>query len=361
MEIKFNGYIVHLKQRENIFTGSLITSGKTVSANFKKIGKELFAANFKNQVEFKFLEKAAFKNKNKEILVLLPMISEYNKRKLTKISKFLSPHIQNTNTHKPFTPEGGEKNNLVVNLLTVEKFLKVRDLLDFFLITRDRMIEFLVEQEIRKAVKIINFTDLFITSYENFQDYLKELNTIFTDCYTNRIKTVTLEEIQSTLKLPQSPLLLKYLLTYITHHFSFKMLKDKILFQTLPLTDTEKNSLVEIETILRKNKISIFSIENIIKNSHLLYKEVNNSLWFLVETGQVVQLNETYFIFGEDLQKIVNKLKKYKRNEGEMMDIKAFRELTLFSRKHIIPLLEYFDNQRITQRIENQRKILLPT
>lgn len=359
MEMKFNGYIVRLKQRENIFTGSLITSGKTVSANFKKIGKELFAANFKNQVEFKFLEKAAFKNKNKEILVLLPMISAYNKRKLTKISKFLSPHIHNT--HKPFTPEGEEKNQLVLDLLTVEKFLKVQDLLDFFSTTRDQMIRFLVEEEIRKTIKIINFTDLFITSYENFQDYLKELNTIFTDCYTSRIKTITLSEIQSTLKLPESPLFLKYLLRYLTHHFSFKILKDKILFQALPLTDTEKNSLVEIETILRKNKISIFSIESVTKNSSLLYKEVNNSLWFLVETGQVVQLNETYFIFGDDLHKIVNKLKKYKRNEGEMIDIKAFRELTLFSRKHIIPLLEYFDNQRITQRIENQRKILLPT
>jgi len=288
------------------------------------------------------------------------MISAYNKRKLTRISKFLSPHLNNTDAHKPFTPEEEEKKLLVLNLLTVEKFLKVQELLEFFSITRDQMIKFLVEQEIRKEIKIINFTDLYITSYENFQDYLKELNILLTSYYTSRIKTVDLEEIQSILKLPQSSLFFKYLLRYLSHHFSFKMTKDKILFQTLPLTDTEKNSLVEIETILRKNKITIFSIESITKNSHLLYKEVNNSLWFLLETGQVVQLNETYFIFEEDLHKIVNKLKKYKRNEGEMIDIKAFRELTLFSRRHIIPLLEYFDNQRITQRIENQRKILLP-
>jgi hypothetical protein len=357
--MKFNGYIVRLKQRENIFSGSLITSGKTVSANFKKIGKDLFAAFFKNQVEFKFLEKATFKNRNKEILVLIPMISMYNKRKLTKISKSLNAHIHNA--HKPLTQEGGDKNHLILSLLTVEKFLKVQDLLDFFSTTRDQMIQFLVEQEIRKTIKIINLTDLFITSYERFQDYLKELNTIFTNCYTSRIKTITLSEIQSTLKIPHLPLFLKYLLRYLTYYFSFKILKDKILLQALPLTDTEKNSLIEIETILKRNKISIFSIENIIKNSNLLYKEVNDSLWFLVETGQVVQLNETYFIFGDDLHKIVNKLKKYKRNEGEMIDIKAFREMTLFSRKHIIPLLEYFDNQRITQRIENQRKILLPT
>jgi hypothetical protein len=278
MEMKFNSYIVQLKERENIFTGSLINQGKTVSANFKKIGKELFAANFKNEVDFKFLERAAFKNKNKEILVLLPMLSTYNKRRLTKISKFLGAYMRKDGNQIAFTPGGSEKNHLVVDLLAVEKFLNARDLLDFFSTAREQMIEFLVEQEIRKAVKIINFTDLLITPYENFQFYLRELNTIFTNCYTSRMKTITLEEIQSTLKLPQLPVFLKYLLKYLSRHFSFRVLSDKILFQTLPLTDTEKHSLAEIETILKKNKISIFSIESITRNSNLLYKDVNNSI-----------------------------------------------------------------------------------
>jgi hypothetical protein len=42
-----------------------------------------------------------------------------------------------------------------------------------------------------------------------------------------------------------------------------------------------------------------------------------------------------------------------------MIDIQSFRELTLFSRKYIIALFEYFDTQHITLRVENQRKILL--
>jgi len=242
----------------------------------------------------------------------------------------------------------------------VEKFLKVQELLDFFSTSHEEMIEFLVEKEIRQAIKIIDFSSLFITSYENFQDYLKELNTLFTDCYTTRIKTIKLSEIETKLKLPQLSIFFKYLLKQTARHFPFKISKDKIIFQSMALSETEKNSLAEIEDILKKHKISIFSVENLIKQSDLLVKELNDSLWFLVETGQAVQLNEKYFIFKDDLNKIVNKLKKYKRNEGEMIDIQAFRGLTLLSRKYIIPLLEYFDSQRITQRINNKRKILLP-
>jgi hypothetical protein len=70
-------------------------------------------------------------------------------------------------------------------------------------------------------------------------------------------------------------------------------------------------------------------------------------------------LSEKYYIFNDDLNKILNKLKKYKRNQGEMIDIQSFRELTLLTRRYIIILFEYFDTHRITQRVNNQRKILL--
>ena len=347
--MKFNAYIVELKHRETAFTGSLLTTEGNLSAHLKKIGKDIFIVNFKNQVEFKFLEKVAFKNRNKEILILLPVVSKYNKRKLTRISKFLN------------APGGREKNTILLNFLTVDKFLKVQELLDFFSIGRDEIIEILIRQEIEKKIKIIGFNSLSITTYENFENYLEELDTLFTDFHTRRTKTIKLSEIELKLKLPQSALFFKYLLHVqaITDNFSFRILKDKIVLQQLSLSESEKDLLEEIENILKKNKTIIFTVESIVSSSHLIYKEVNDSLWFLLESGRIVQLNEKFFIFKSELEKILNKLKKYKRNQGEMIDIKTFRDLTLFSRKYIIALFEYFDSQRVTTRVENQRKILV--
>ncbi len=347
--MKFNAYIVELKYRENSFTSSLIANDTIVSANFRKIGKDLFIANFKTQVEFTFLEKVTLKNRDKEFLVLLPVLSKYNKRKLTKISRFLGNG----------TPGKREKTSIILNLLTVEKFLKARELLSFLAISQEELVDFLIQKELRQEIKIIDFTHLSIINFENTRNYLKELNSILTDCYTARTKSIKLSEIESKLKLPHSSLFFKYLLQCSRHNFAFKISKNKIVFEKLALLEGEKDSLEEIEATLKKKKLSIFTIEDILKESNLLYEEINNLLWFLIEKGEVVQLSEKYYIFNDDLNKILNKLKKYKRNQGEVIDIQSFRELTLLTRRYIIILFEYFDAQHITQRVENQRKILL--
>ena len=347
--MKFNAYIVELKHRENSFTDSLIAADSAVSANFRKIGKDLFIAHFKTQVEFRFLERVTSKKRNKEIVVLLPVLSKYNKRKLTKISKFLGNGA----------PGGREKTTILLNLLTVEKFLKARELLSFLAINEETLIDFLIHKELRKEIKIIDFTHLSIITYETAQNYLKELNTILADCYTAKTKSIKLSEIESKIKLPYSSLFFKYLLQCSRQNFPFKTSGNKIVFEKLALSEGEKGYLEEIETTLKKKKLSIFTIENILKESDLVYEEINNILWFLIEKGEVVQLSEKYYIFNDDLNKILNKLKKYKRNQGEMIDIQSFRELTLLTRRYIIILFEYFDTRNVTQRVDNQRKILL--
>ena len=49
----------------------------------------------------------------------------------------------------------------------------------------------------------------------------------------------------------------------------------------------------------------------------------------------------------------------HRANIAGIVDIKTLRELTLFSRKYIITLFEYFDAQKITNRLGNKRKIML--
>jgi len=347
---KFNTYITQLEHRENAFTANLVlpgdNSGSCVTADFKRISEDLFIANFKADIELKFLEKLTFKSKPLELSVLLPVLSKYNKRKLTKLTQLL-------------TVAENQKEKMLLYLLTIEKFLRVEDLLPFFDLERDQIAEFLIQKEIEKQIKIINFTTLTITSIENLQRYYQQLDAIFTQCYTNRVKTIKQVDIAQKLKLPHDSLFFQYLLRRFAASFSFKLQRDKVVFQKVSLSENEKGSLEEIENVLKQNKTSIFSIQNIMKYTGLLYKDVNNSLWFLIENGQVIQLNKEYFIFKEDLNKILNKLKKYKRNQGEMIDIQAFRELTNLSRRYIITMLEYFDSQQVTQRIENKRKILL--
>jgi hypothetical protein len=346
-DTKFNAYVVELKHSEESFTGNLLISDKTVSANFQKIDQDLYIAHFQTQEAFSYHEKVHFKNREKEMVCLLPVLSKYNKRKLAKLAKLLN------------APGGKEKNNILTFITSIDKFVKYDDLLDFFSISREEMIVFFLDKELRKEIKIIDFIHFTVTSYENYWEYHKQFHALLTEYYTGRQQILKFSEIESKIKLPMNSIFFKYLAHSFIDDFSFKIKKDRIVFNKPALSEDQKEYMTEISDILKRNKMFIFTIENAVRSSGLTNKEVNDALWTLLETGEVVQLNELYFIFSSELHKIINRLKKYKRNQGEMIDIQAFRELTLYTRKYIIVLLEYFDSQQITTRIENQRKILL--
>ncbi len=350
--MKFNAYIVELKHRDASLTGNFRIGDEIVSANFRRLAKDLFVAQFKIQVEFTFLQQMSFNNRDKDILILLPVISKFNKRKLTKLSKILT------------IPEQRDKYNILSHLVHIDKIVKVDELLHFFSMKRKEAIDFLVQMEVREEIKMIELSRLTITSYENFQEYYQQMHDLFTDFNTgsNRSESLKYIDIETKIKLPQSFLFFKYLIHLLSKSFTFRIRKDRVAFQKVVLSDNESGALTEINRILSENKLSIFSIDNILKLSErLIFKEIHDTLSFLVEKGEVVRLNDKFFIYSEDLNKIINKLKKYKRNQGETIDIKDFRELTLYSRRYLIMLFEYFDNEKITRRVENHRQILIGT
>ncbi|MCU0288596.1 MAG: SelB C-terminal domain-containing protein [Acidobacteria bacterium] len=349
--MKFNSYIVELKQREESLTANVLVAGETIACNFKKFAPDLFIALFKEQLEFSFLQKIEFKKGEKAMTVLLPLFSKFNKRKLSKIAKLLDNN----------SAKERDKYHILANLANIDKFVKMDELLDFFSIEREKMITFLMEMEIIKKLKVISLNNLTITSYENYQDYRSQLHEIFTACYTGRNSVLKFSEIETKLKLPQSSIFFRYLIHTFTNDFSFKIKKDKLVFKKVAISETEKESLGELSELLKRKKMAIFAIEDISKLSERSNKEINDTLWLLIENGELTQLTERYFIFSIELNKIINKLKKYKRNQGEMIDIQALREMTLYTRKYIIALFEYFDSQQMTTRVDSQRKILLAT
>jgi len=346
--MKFNSYFVELKSRESNLTGTLIIDGKPISANFKKIGQDVFVAFFTTQVSLKFQENLEFKGRETTSKVLFPLLSKYNKRRLTKMMKIFSNFGEEIGSMK-----------LMLEVLDVDKIMQVSELLDFFSLTPEGILDYLLQMEIEKKIKLIDILNLKITTYENFLNYKEEMHAIFNTFFVNRKKAVNLSEVETNIKLPRSAILFKYLIHTMKDHFSFKVAHEKIIFQKLGLSEKEKSLMDTIESLLKKNRIPVFSIENIIKMSDLQYREVNDSLWNLIESDMVIQLNDKYFMFYEDYLKILNKLKKYKRNQGEMININGMRELTAYSRKFIIALFEYLDTQQITRRVDNEREILL--
>lgn len=345
--MKFNAYFVNFIHPQASFSGNIQLAGENVQASFKKINPDLFVVYFKNQVELKFLQKVNFKNAKTPLRVLLPVLSQYNQRKLKKISDILA------------TIENRSFSQIIGELLTVEKFLEVGTLLNFFTVEKWAAIAVLTELEIALQVKTISFNDLFITSWDHFSQNLASLEDALRKAYENREKTLKFSQLEKIIKVPQTAIYFRYLLRKCSQMFPLKMLPGAIIFSQLPLAAEEKARMADIEKALRANKLLIFTIENVQKNTSFSPKQINDALWYMTNEDMLMRLDERNFIFSDEFNKIINRLKKFKRNQGDIIAIDDLRNITSYSRKYLIILFEYMDGQNITQRIGNKRKIVL--
>jgi selenocysteine-specific elongation factor len=78
---------------------------------------------------------------------------------------------------------------------------------------------------------------------------------------------------------------------------------------------------------------------------------------WLVEEGRLVRIRDGRLFHGEVLEDLRRKLREFARRSATI-EIGAFKELSGATRKNAIPLLEQFDDERLTRREGNVRRIL---
>ena len=78
---------------------------------------------------------------------------------------------------------------------------------------------------------------------------------------------------------------------------------------------------------------------------------------WLVEEGRLVKIRDGRLFHGEILENLRSRLREFARTSSTI-EIGTFKELTGATRKNAIPLLEQFDEERLTRREGNLRRIL---
>ena len=78
---------------------------------------------------------------------------------------------------------------------------------------------------------------------------------------------------------------------------------------------------------------------------------------WLVEEGRLVRIRDGRLFHSEALEELRRKLREFARRSSTI-EIGAFKELAGATRKNAIPLLEQFDDERLTRREGNVRRIL---
>ena len=77
-------------------------------------------------------------------------------------------------------------------------------------------------------------------------------------------------------------------------------------------------------------------------------------LKLLARENSIIRINDSLYLFSNTLESIRADLKKYLEGKKEIT-MAEFRDLAKTSRKFAIPLMEYFDSQKLTQRVGDKR------
>ncbi len=82
-------------------------------------------------------------------------------------------------------------------------------------------------------------------------------------------------------------------------------------------------------------------------------------LQLLLGSGELVRVTPEFLFHRDKLRDIIEKLRDHAAAApGRLIDVGAFKDIAGVSRKYAIPLLEYFDREKITLRTGDKRTVL---
>jgi selenocysteine-specific elongation factor len=131
----------------------------------------------------------------------------------------------------------------------------------------------------------------------------------------------------------------------------------------LELSGEEKILRENLEKIYRNARLEAPKLEDDLHEATSgakLGRETARKIFqLLINSGKVVKVTEEFYFDRETIEELIKNLKDFAAASPErLIDVAAFKDMAGVSRKYAIPLLEYFDRERITRRAGDKRLIL---
>jgi selenocysteine-specific elongation factor len=129
------------------------------------------------------------------------------------------------------------------------------------------------------------------------------------------------------------------------------------------LSANEKQILEKLNRIYETAKLEVPTLENAllesIKGTKSNLNEARKVFQLLLDSGEVVKISNDFYFSAKVINELVMKLKAHaEKTSDRLIDVPSFKDIAGISRKYAIPLLEYFDQIKITRRAGDKRLIL---
>ena len=86
-------------------------------------------------------------------------------------------------------------------------------------------------------------------------------------------------------------------------------------------------------------------------------EQVQNVFYFLLESDELIRISKNVVLLPDQIHYLQSQLHKSFPNK-QKFSVAQFKDLFKITRKYAIPLLEFLDRNKITQRIGDKRLVL---
>jgi selenocysteine-specific elongation factor len=132
---------------------------------------------------------------------------------------------------------------------------------------------------------------------------------------------------------------------------------------TVDLSDQDSELRKKLEQIFIESGVEAPSLEDLMTRAGVVQSkrpQARRILQLLIDEAKIVRIHNEMFMHSQVVGDLKTKLLEYaiKHEPDRLIDVAAFKELAGVSRKYAIPLLEYFDQAKVTRRAGDKRLIL---
>lgn len=209
----------------------------------------------------------------------------------------------------------------------------------------------------KKAILLDNEDTTVISEY--FYNQLEELITrnIATYHEKNPLKEgISKEELKAALDRPVSTKLFNMALRSLGNKEIIVSDKDNVRLaeHRIQLTDGLDSIRLAIAGIYKKAGLTPPALTDVVAVFNDQKAKAQSIIKLMVKDGDLIKINEELCFFRESLDQLRKDYKGLLIKEGKATPV-SFKELTGLSRKYIIPLMEYFDVDKLTVRVGDHR------
>jgi selenocysteine-specific elongation factor len=131
----------------------------------------------------------------------------------------------------------------------------------------------------------------------------------------------------------------------------------------LELSTDEKILRERLSEIYKSAKLEVPKLDDAlaqaVENTNLTPAHARKIFQLFLNSGEILKISDEFYFHREAINALVEKLKNHAtKNSDRLIDVPVFKDLAGISRKYAIPLLEYFDREKITRRAGDKRLIL---